>query len=671
MRKVYDFSFRASLVVLLLSLVLVATNLHGQPLQQDSEYIRRLEYVCKVWGYLKYFHTGINAEKSWDDTLVQTISLVKAARSQSEYRAAMDRLILAAGTVTTATTPAPVVPPQLRLPVDYSWMNNRQMLSAEAISTLAKVQENFRPFQSYYIEPSNVGTPQARNENAYPDMWAPNEQYRLLALFRYWNIINYFFPYKDTIGRPWEDVLPELIPHFLTAQTTNEYYAAVRRMSAQINDSHGFVVQNSMFLNFFGRSSIPCSLRFVEGQTVVFDVPLTPSAKERLGLADVRKGDVLLSIDGIPVDTLRKRLTPIVPASNISALNRDINSLLLRGNLGSSVTLKIRRGTREFTITAKRDILGSNEFMSSATIDSPQPWKILANNIGYVDMGRLQRAEVPKMMEDLMKTQGIIFDIRNYPNGTMYDIGSYLSSPVPFVRFTSVLPIFPGVFLRGESGNSREITPLSTPYFIGRAKTYQGKTVALIDQETQSHAEFTAMSFRATGMKIIGSQTAGADGNVVTVRLPGDILVYYTSLGVFYPDGKVTQRIGIVPDIPFRPTVAGMQAGRDEVLERGIKEILGQGLTVQECQIELQAKISPNPVAETVRLEFTSGADQTMQIRILNSIGQCIREIPYSASVGQNTLALDIRTFASGLYFAVVESPSSSCTAAIPLVKSK
>ncbi len=36
---------------------------------------------------------------------------------------------------------------------------------------------------------------------------------------------------------------------------------------------------------------------------------------------------------------------------------------------------------------------------------------------------------------------------------------------------------------------------------------------------------------------------------------------------------STTQRIGIVPDIEVRPTLAGIRAGRDEVLDAAIAEI--------------------------------------------------------------------------------------------------
>lgn len=76
----------------------------------DREYISRLEYVCKVWGYLKYFHTGIDSTKSWDDSLTQTLSRVKVAQTQAAYLEEVDRLIAGAGLSQGQQRPHPSFP---------------------------------------------------------------------------------------------------------------------------------------------------------------------------------------------------------------------------------------------------------------------------------------------------------------------------------------------------------------------------------------------------------------------------------------------------------------------------------------------------------------------------------------------------------------------------------
>lgn len=46
------------------------------------------------------------------------------------------------------------------------------------------------------------------------------------------------------------------------------------------------------------------------------------------------------------------------------------------------------------------------------------------------------------------------------------------------------------------------------------------------------------------------------------------VLVLVFQIG--FANKKETQRIGIVPDIEIKPTIRGIQEGKDEVLERAV-----------------------------------------------------------------------------------------------------
>ena len=72
---------------------------------------------------------------------------------------------------------------------------------------------------------------------------------------------------------------------------------------------------------------------------------------------------------------------------------------------------------------------------------------------------------------------------------------------------------------------------------------------------------------------MIGSQTAGTDGNASQVVLPGGLGTIISGLGVYYPDGTETQRMGIVPDIEVKRTIQGVREQRDELLEKAIELI--------------------------------------------------------------------------------------------------
>jgi hypothetical protein len=140
-----------------------------------------------------------------------------------------------------------------------------------------------------------------------------------------------------------------------------------------------------------------------------------------------------------------------------------------------------------------------------------------------------------------------------------------IDKPTEFVRFTRGDLANPGAF---HWGSPLSLTP-QKPH-------YAGKIVILIDEVSQSQAEYTTMAFRsAPGAFVIGSTTAGADGNVSNIPLPGGVHSMISGIGVFYPDKKPTQRIGIIPDEVVKPTIAGIRDGRDELLEAAMRHVLG------------------------------------------------------------------------------------------------
>lgn len=73
-----------------------------------------------------------------------------------------------------------------------------------------------------------------------------------------------------------------------------------------------------------------------------------------------------------------------------------------------------------------------------------------------------------------------------------------------------------------------------------------------------------------------GAPTAGANGNVRPVLLPGGYALQFTGLKVTNYDGTQYRGRGIRPHVPIERTIAGVVAGRDEVLERALEHVGGQ-----------------------------------------------------------------------------------------------
>jgi C-terminal processing protease CtpA/Prc len=69
---------------------------------------------------------------------------------------------------------------------------------------------------------------------------------------------------------------------------------------------------------------------------------------------------------------------------------------------------------------------------------------------------------------------------------------------------------------------------------------------------------------------IVGSTTAGTNGNINPFVLPGGYRLWWTGMKVLKHDGSRHHGVGIAATVPAARTIAGVAARRDEVLEKGI-----------------------------------------------------------------------------------------------------
>ena len=70
--------------------------------------------------------------------------------------------------------------------------------------------------------------------------------------------------------------------------------------------------------------------------------------------------------------------------------------------------------------------------------------------------------------------------------------------------------------------------------------------------------------------EIVGSATAGSNGDVAEITEPTGCRTTFTGLRVTKHDGTRQHLIGIRPTIPASRTIAGVIAGCDEILEKAL-----------------------------------------------------------------------------------------------------
>ncbi len=520
-----------------------------------------LKTVGLIWGFLKYHHPNIaKGNFNWDYELFRILPKVVKSGKQNERDSILLCWIESLGDFKTESKEI-ADKEKIKIYPDLNWITNSKF-SPGLEAMLLKVKNAKRVDEHYYIGlDGNIGNPVFKHENSYTAMQYTDAGFRLLSLFRYWNIIQYYFPYKNLIEEDWKDVLTEFIPDFVNASDELQYKLAVLELIARVNDTHANIWGTDNALRkYIGVNYSPVAVKFIEGQLVVTDFFNEDLGKE----TGLQAGDIIVKINKEPVSKIVSRKSKYAPASNFPTKLRILADQLLRTN-DSTINITIKR---DGTISDK--VLKT---YSSSKIDFTKYWqkkdtcfRFINSDIAYLNTGRIKNSYLPDIMKEVEKTKGLIIDFRSYPSEfIVFTLSEYLlPNSTEFVKFSNGSIQKPGLFTFNNTLSA------------GRKNDnfYKGKVVILVNETTQSSAEYHTMAFRtAPGAKVIGSTTAGADGNISRFVLPGGISTAISGIGIYYPDGRETQRVGIVPDIAVKPTIKGIKENRDELLEKAIEEI--------------------------------------------------------------------------------------------------
>ena len=530
--------------------------------KMTDESISNLEILGRIWGFMKYHHPEIaKGNYNWDYELFRVLPQFLNAKNNQGRDQVIKTWIEKYGKIPTCTNCKPS-PESAVLKPDLSWIQNSN-LSSEVKVLLNDIYNNRNQNENYYIKlHPNVNNPDFTNEKAYSNMPYPDAGFRLLALYKYWNMMNYFNPNKHLTEKDWDKVLKEYIPGFLNAKNELEYELVALQIIADVKDTHANLWSGGdKIQELRGKNFAPFKAEFIEDKLVVVDY-YNPEYADQTKL---KVGDYITHINGKKVQSIVDSLERYYPSSNSSAMLRDISADILRST-DSSMKLKYVSDGKKLEHEIPLFDRGKLKMYYMYKVNNDEKsYKIMDGNIGYITLANIKNEDFIMIKKTLKDTKGIIIDIRNYPSSfAPFALGSFfMSKPTTFVKFT-----FPNPKNPGEFTFSNPVSIQHNPLY------YKGKLVILVNEKSQSQAEYTAMAFKAVNnSKIVGSTTAGADGNVSEIFFPGGLRTWISGIGIYYPDGTETQRIGIVPDVVVKPTIEGIKANRDEVLEKAVELI--------------------------------------------------------------------------------------------------
>ena len=613
----------------------------------------RLYRLCKTWGYFKYFNQH-KCELKWDTLLNTTVNEVLLATSNAEFNDALMNMFNKVG---NNSYPATIYPePDTNINVDNTWIDDplfsqqvRDYLDTFSIYIYSDTSTCLVKLNDY-LTPGYYGYIDFRDDPLSMPLDYTNEGDRLTTMFYYWNVINYFFPYRNITDVPWDSTLLDFIPLMRAVTSTNDFHILFLKVVTRINDTHGNWAVSDYLTNYFWGGTYLPGIYFTRVDTLCVVTKVQ-------NISGVSPGDILTHLKGIPIGEIEDSLALYIPASTPAALYRDMYYQMMFGGSNTPINFTLLDSNNNtYSVDANRSLHYYTWFYWKSDPGLTSSYFITTCDYGYVNMGMLMPAQVPAMYNALKDAPAIIFDMRNYPNVDLAELAQLLF-PGPIISTLWYDPALMNpdsanhYYLPGWYYQENDYTNLGT--WIN-PDAYSGNVYILVNQETQSAAEYYCqyLSYHPNS-RVFGTQTAGADCNYSELYLPGGLYTCFTSIGWYYADGYQQQRNGVKIDTVVSPTVAGIRQGSDEILEAAFDCMTGIDPVSQAAG---NLSVYPNPVTDnSVHIAVTLENNMDITCSLFNLTGTLIRQQSIPGVQGHNELKFRIPDVAPGLYLLKVQ----------------
>lgn len=522
------------------------------PEEPDSLQIHAIVQASRIWGFAKYHHPAFAS---------------RSINADAEYFCLLNEVLQAPDSMKndiclkwiSGLGPYAIRDKEddenIETFNDFNWISDSLHLGKALSDSLMRLR-NADPENNRYVKQTPVNV--SYIETQYSDIPKDDVAYRLLGVAKFWNAVDSYSPNRNLTDRPWDDVLAEYMA--LAFDRSISFSALYSRMVSELCDTH----VNSWYVPIFGGRFVPLMCQFAEDRLFVTDTcSLVPNNFEI--------GDEIILIDSVSPIKRLDELAPYIPHSNRSSLLRDGSYATLLTAKNEACVEYVRGGKTYTTMISSVD--GSkfvNRRFSSQNTSTKPGFKEVAGGIGYINISNLTCKDEQDLENFLASCDKLIIDLRAYP--AEYDVLHKLLPTFFFSQAREAAEVLlpqahrPGSFIR---------TTVSTRKTSDPDKLYKGKVVLLVNAHSQSMSEYFTMFLQTIpGSVTVGSQTAGADGDVTRIQLPYASF-NITGAGICYPDGTNAQRNGVKIDKVVEPSAEGMIRGVDEQLQAAIDYLQG------------------------------------------------------------------------------------------------
>jgi len=331
-----------------------------------------------------------------------------------------------------------------------------------------------------------------------------------------WQIVNREYVDRTFNGNDWQVVRQTYLQRSYSSK--EQAYRAIQTMLAKLEDP---------YTDFMTPQQVQALARNVSGDfigvgvTVELDpktrewVVVRPVPKAPAEAAGVRRGDVILKINGTP--------TPAISPNQISRY--------IIGPVGSQVSLQVRRGTQTLNLRLVRERLDLN----------PVTYRLQqtgAGKIGYIRIPVFTSkapAAVRRAIQALEKQQveGYVLDLRSNPGG-IYDSG--LAIAQLWLRQGTITTLVDRRGKTAEQTQGAALTSKPLSVVVNGASASASEVLAAALQENQ---RATLIGTKTFGKGVVQSLEPLTDGSGVRVTI-----AHYLT-----PKGRDINQKGIQPDV--------------------------------------------------------------------------------------------------------------------------
>ncbi|SMG47874.1 S41 family peptidase [Sphingobacterium psychroaquaticum] len=389
-----------------------------------------------------------------------------------------------------------------------------------------------------------------------------NMSVKVSNILSLWNAFRYAFVYNPLTDAEEEHLLRKTINAVLETKNLQEYYDVVWGMLAVYKDAHIFF--NMEEVDNRNNYSMPFSV--IDLNDKYYIRKIHNPAFER----NVNIGDEILGVGAEDIEQLVKRKSIVGSGSAANKKTRLIFSMLY-GEKDSASILRLRdqRSGKVKELHVKRDFQHDDIYLTVSTLKNTAN-RMLDENTYYFNLAQSKVTDtLLRFIEDPSKH--IIFEMRGYLKHDFYSqniLNKLITDTVKHQIFYSYEILSP------KNRSFRQSTQIDAP----ENQNKKAKFYFLTDRTTQSAPEtfLDIVKFWKIG-KIIGQPTAGANGNINYLYLPGGMMVTFSGLKVMNSDGSTHHLLGVQPDYLTDFTLEDIMGGRDPYIDTALKIIADEG----------------------------------------------------------------------------------------------